>query len=193
MQLLKNVPKFYRTRRFIAVFTRALHWLSILSQSDPVHTNSSNLSKIYFNTVHPHTSWSSYWSLSFWLSHQYPIRIPCLPHSCYMPCPSHPPWLDQPNYVWQGVQVMKLLIMQFPPSPITSSLLGPNILLSILFSNTRSLGSFLNVRDHVSYPYRITGKIIVLYIGPSEPAQAKTGTTKRTFPKRDSKSRSQVL
>jgi hypothetical protein len=38
-----------------------------------------------------------------------------LPHSCYMPCPSHPPWLDRSNYVWRGVQVMKLLIMQFPP------------------------------------------------------------------------------
>jgi hypothetical protein len=45
------------------------------------------LSMIHFNSVHPPTSWSSYWSLSFWLS-QYPICIPLLPHSCYMPCPS---------------------------------------------------------------------------------------------------------
>jgi hypothetical protein len=30
---------------------------------------------------------------------------------------------------------MKLLIMQFPPTPATSSLFGPNILLSTLFSN----------------------------------------------------------
>jgi hypothetical protein len=30
-----------------------------------------------------------------------------------MPCPSHPPWLD--HSVWRGVQVMKLLVMQFPP------------------------------------------------------------------------------
>jgi hypothetical protein len=29
--------------------------------------------------------------LFFWLSHQYPICIPLLPHSSYMPCPSHPP------------------------------------------------------------------------------------------------------
>jgi hypothetical protein len=29
------------------------------------------------------------------------------PHSCYMPCPSHPPWLDHSNYVWRGVQVLK--------------------------------------------------------------------------------------
>jgi hypothetical protein len=35
------------------------------------------------------------------------------PHSCYMPCPSHPPWLDDSNYTWRRVQFMKLLIMQF--------------------------------------------------------------------------------
>jgi hypothetical protein len=42
-------------------------------------------------------------------------------------------------------------------------LFGPNIL-NTLFSNTLSLCSCLTVRDHVSHPYRTTGKIIVLYI-----------------------------
>jgi hypothetical protein len=37
------------------------------------------------------------------------------PHSCYMPCPSHPSLLDHSNYVWRAVQVIKLLVMQFPP------------------------------------------------------------------------------
>jgi hypothetical protein len=32
-----------------------------------------------------------------------------------MPCPSHPPLLDHSDYVWRGVQVMKVLIMQFSP------------------------------------------------------------------------------
>jgi len=49
-------------------------------------------------------------------------------------------------------------------SSVTSSLLGPNILLNTLFSNTLSLRSFLNVSDQVSHPYKTTGKIIVLYI-----------------------------
>jgi hypothetical protein len=31
---------------------------------------------MHFNTVHPPTSWSSQWCLSFWLSHQYPTCIP---------------------------------------------------------------------------------------------------------------------
>jgi hypothetical protein len=32
--------------------------------------------------------------------------------------------------------------------------LDPNILFSILFSNTHSWCSFLNVRDQISHPYR---------------------------------------
>jgi hypothetical protein len=39
-------------------------------------------------------------------------------------------------------------------SPVTSSLLGPNIPLSTLFSNTLSLCSSLSVRDQVSHPYK---------------------------------------
>jgi hypothetical protein len=35
------------------------------------------------------------------------------PHSCYMPCPSHPLWFDHSNYTWRRVQVMKFLIIQF--------------------------------------------------------------------------------
>jgi hypothetical protein len=37
------------------------------------------LPEIHFNIVHPPTSWSSQWSLSSWLSHQYPICIPLHP------------------------------------------------------------------------------------------------------------------
>jgi hypothetical protein len=51
----------------------------ILSQIDPIPTIPSYLSKIHFNIVHPPTSWSSLWSLSFYISHLYaflfsPIR-----------------------------------------------------------------------------------------------------------------------
>jgi hypothetical protein len=49
-------------------------------------------------------------------------------------------------------------------SPVTSSLLGPNILLNTIFSNTLSFLSSLYVSDQVSHPYKTTGKIIVLYI-----------------------------
>jgi hypothetical protein len=57
---------------------------------------------------------------------------------------------------------MDILDMQFPP--FTSSLFGPTIFLSTLFSNTLSLCSLLNVRDQVLHPYRTTGKIMVLFL-----------------------------
>jgi hypothetical protein len=59
---------------------------------------------------------------------------------------------------------MKLLIVQLPTLPVTSSLLGPNILLRTLFSNTLSLCSFLNMTDKVSHPYKTTGRGMVLYL-----------------------------
>ena len=45
-------------------------------------------------------------------------------------------------------------------SPVTSSLLGQNILLNTMFSDTLSFLFFRNVNDQVSHPYKTTGKII---------------------------------
>jgi hypothetical protein len=90
LQQLKNFPAFYGTRRFITAFTRALHWSLSWArsiQSIPSHPNSHRSILILSN---PPTSWSSQWSFSFWISHQYHICFHLLPHSCYMPCPSHP-------------------------------------------------------------------------------------------------------
>jgi hypothetical protein len=47
---------------------------------------------------------------------------------------------------------------------VTSSLLGPNILLKTLFSNTLSLLSPFNVHDQALHPYKTRGKILILYI-----------------------------
>jgi hypothetical protein len=75
------------------------------------------------------------------------------PQCVLMPRPSQSPWLDHPNNIWWSVQVLKFLIMQ--SSPVSRHfLLGPNILLSTLFSDTLSLCSYLSVRDQVSHPYK---------------------------------------
>jgi hypothetical protein len=55
---------------------------------------------------------------------------------------------------------MKILIMYFSATHLTSSLFSPDVLLSTQHSNTLNLCSLLNVRDQVSYPYSITGKIV---------------------------------
>jgi hypothetical protein len=39
----------------------------ILSQINPIHTTPSYLPKVHFNIIHQPKSWSSQWSLSFWL------------------------------------------------------------------------------------------------------------------------------
>jgi hypothetical protein len=44
--------------------------------------------------------------------------------------------------------------------PVASSLLGPNILLSTLFSNTLSLCSSLSVRHQVSHTYKTRIKVV---------------------------------
>jgi hypothetical protein len=80
-----------------------------------------------------------------------------------MPRPSHSSRFDYLNNIRWWVQVLKFPLCSLLHSPVASSLLGPNILLSTLFSNTLSLCSSLNVRDQVSHPYKTTGKIIVLY------------------------------
>jgi hypothetical protein len=49
-------------------------------------------------------------------------------------------------------------------SPASSSFLDPNILLSILFSDTVNLCSSLAGTDQVSHPYKTAGIIIVLCI-----------------------------
>jgi hypothetical protein len=94
-----------------------------------------------------------------------PITCTCSssPFSFYIPFSSHPPWLDHSNYAWWRLQVIKLLLCSPLYPPVTSSVLGPNILLSILFQNTLNLFSCYCQRPSFT-PYRTTGKIIVLYI-----------------------------
>jgi hypothetical protein len=92
------------------------------------------------------------------------IRSSFSPNSCYIPRPSHRPWLYYSNYTWRRVQITKLLVCSFLHPPVILFFFCPNILFSTLFSNTLNLCSSLNVRDQVWQPYRTTGNIIVLYI-----------------------------
>jgi hypothetical protein len=55
VQLLKNFSPFYGTRKFITVFTRALHWSLPWARS----IQFIHLSRIHFNIIHPPTFWSS--------------------------------------------------------------------------------------------------------------------------------------
>jgi hypothetical protein len=98
----------------------------------------------------PSTSTPRYskWSLNLSLPRQNPLCISLLPHTRNMPHPSHSPWFNHPNILWR-LQTMRLCKCNFLQSPVTSSLLSPNIFLSTLFSNTLSLCSSLNMDDQV--------------------------------------------
>ena len=82
-------------------------------------------------------------SLSLRFSHQIPVWASPLTHMRYMPSQSHSTRFYCPHNIWWGIRPLSSSLCSFLQSCITSSLLGPNIFLSILFSNTLSLRSSL--------------------------------------------------
>jgi hypothetical protein len=70
----------YRTVESNLVVSVAWQWIFSTLDNSAFQTTCHNI-------VHPPAS-----SLYFLLYHQYPICIPLLPHSCYMPRPSHSSW-----------------------------------------------------------------------------------------------------
>ena len=162
-QLVKKFPVFYGTQNFITAFTSANH-LSL-----------SWASSIQSMLPHP-ISWRSILILSFHLclglpSGLFPSGFPT--KTLYKPllapiratCPAHLILLDLITRTILGEEYRSCSssLCSFLPSTVNSSFLGPNILLSTLFSNTVSLCSFLSMRDQVSHPYETTGNTIVLY------------------------------
>jgi hypothetical protein len=53
-----------------------------------------------------------------------------------MPHPLHSPWFDLPNDIWEKHKLRSSPLCNFLHSHVTSSLLGPNIVLSILRVST---------------------------------------------------------
>jgi hypothetical protein len=106
VHLLKNFPAFYGARRCITVFSSPL-LVPILSQLSPYHPILSLRSILILSTHLRLVFLVVPFHLAF-------PPISCMhssPRLCYMPCPSHPPWLDHSNYTWRRVQVTKFLIM----------------------------------------------------------------------------------
>ena len=89
-----------------------------------------------------------------------------LPSPIRVTCPAHLILLDFITRTILGdiYRPFSSSLCNFLHSHVTSSLLGPNILLTTIFSNTLSFLSSLNIIYQVSHPYKTTGKIIVLYI-----------------------------
>ena len=92
-----------------------------------------------------------------------PVRATCL---------SHPFLLDliTRTILDEDYRSFSFSLCNFLHSPVTSSLLDPNILLNTLLSNIISLRSSLRVGDQVSYPYKTTGRIICVFLNNGQKA-----------------------
>ena len=151
-QIVVKFSTFYGTRE---VHHRIHSWrptFPILRHIDLVHSPIFHFLKIHLNIIHPSTPGSYKWPLSLMFPHQNPVDTSTVPIS--EACPSH--------FILLHFIIRTLYC--FLLSPITSSLLGLNILHSTPLSNTLSLRSSLNVSDQVSHPSKTRGKIMCLYI-----------------------------
>ena len=112
--------------------------VSILGKPIPVHIPTSQLLEIHPNIIHPSTPRSPQWSPSLRFPHQdliHPLSSPIR-----ATCPAHLILLDFITRTILGEEYKSFSssLCNLLHSPVTSSLLGPNIFLNTLFSNTLS-------------------------------------------------------
>jgi hypothetical protein len=151
LQLVKKFPTFYRIRRFITAFTSACHislsWASSIQSIPPTsivilssHLCLGLLSELFPSGFHTKTPYKPLHS---------PMRATV---------PAHFLLLDfiTLTIVAEEHRSLSYSLRSFLHSPVTSSLLDPNILLNTLFSNTLSLRSSLSFSGQVSRPYKTT-------------------------------------
>ena len=127
------------------------------AQSSPYPT--SHFQKVHLNIILLCMPGSSKWSLSLRFPDKNPVYTSPLPDTCYMPRPYHLSRFDDPKILDEQYRSLSSSLCSFLHSPVTSSLLGPNILLNTIFSNTLSLSSSLNVSDQVSHTYKKQAKL----------------------------------
>ena len=158
-QLVKTLSEFYGNRRYITAFTSTGHlplsWaISIHSMlPHPTHLRHILILSSHRRLGLPCDLFPSEFPATFlYTTLLSPIRATC---------PADLILVDLITRTILGEQYRSLSssLCSFLHSPVTLSLLGPNILL-----NTLSLRSSLSVSDQVSLPYKTRDKIIVLYI-----------------------------
>jgi hypothetical protein len=131
LKLVNKFPAFYGTRRFITAFTSAATCPYPESPQSKQYPT-SNLLKIHLNIILPFTLGSPKWNPSLRFSYQNPVYASLLPHTRYMPRPSHSSRLYHPTILGEEYRSLSSSLCNFLYSPVTKSLLCPNILLSTI-------------------------------------------------------------
>ena len=144
---LVEIPRISRNPKVHYRTHKRLPPVPILGQPNPVHIPTSYLLEIHPNIIHPSTPRCPQWSPSHRFPHQDPIHPLSLPICAT--CPAHLILLNFITRTILGEQYRSFSssLCNLLHSPVTSSLLGPNILLNTMFSNTLSFLSSRNVSD----------------------------------------------
>ena len=158
-QPVKKFPAFYGTRRFITAFTNA-RTCSYPESARPVHATTSHFLKIRLNIILPLRLGlpsglisSGFPTKTLYTPLLSPIRATCSAHLILL-------HMITGTIVGEYRSLSSSLFSSLH-SPVTSSLLGTNILLSTLFSNTLSLRFSLNINDQVCTHTKQHAKIYV--------------------------------
>ena len=159
-QLLKKFPASYGNRIFITAFTSNRHpslsWARSI-QFMPIH---------FMNPILISSSLLRLGLPSCLFPSGFQTQTPYAPllSPIFTTLPTHLIRLDWITRIILGEEYWSFVsslcsVLYFP---VTSSLLGPNILLCSLFPNSLSRSSSLNMSDQVSHPYKTARKVIVL-------------------------------
>jgi hypothetical protein len=131
----------------------------LLSQMKPIHTLLSYSCSISLNVCinPPFMPRSSRWTLHLVFPNKNPVNVPH-PHTFYMPIHHIVVYLNTRKKLGELYKSWSYSLCNFLHSLVTSSLLGPNILLSTPFSNALKPRSSLHLSLQVPHPFKIRSK-----------------------------------
>ena len=141
----QEIPRISRNPKVHYCTHKRLPLVSNLGQPNPVHIPTSHLLEIHPNIIRPSTPRSPQWTLSLRFPHQDPIHPPLTP--IRTTCPAHLILLDfiTRTILCEQYKSFSSSLCNLLHSPVTESLLGPNILLNTIFCSQTPSATFPSI------------------------------------------------